>query len=139
MVFRIADNGDASAAGNHCLTFRNAFLGIVGAFGVNVRTQKKDKLFDVRCVEDGYSVHVSQRGQQFRAFVIRNSRPALALERACAGIGINGHNQLSAQLFGGLQVSDVAHVKKIKTAVGEDYLVSRGAPLPDLLRQFGGG
>jgi hypothetical protein len=30
------------------------------------------------------------------------------------------------------------HVKKIKTAVGQDNLVSGGAPLPDLLRQFGG-
>ena len=138
MVFRIANNGNASAAGNDYVTFRYAFSGVIRSLGMNVRTNKSDKIFYIRRIEDDYSVDVRQGGQQLRPLRFRHSWPAFAFESARTGIRVYGHNQFAAQLLGCPQIPDVPNMQQIKTAVGQDNPASCGAPLPDLLCQFGG-
>jgi hypothetical protein len=85
MVFWIAHNGDTSAAGNHHITFWHIFLGIVSALGMNVRAQQAYKLGNIRRVKDRDGINITERRQDFRAFIARHARPAFALEgpRTC--------------------------------------------------------
>jgi hypothetical protein len=138
VVFRIAHNGNPPATGNYYLAFGNIFLGIVGAFGVNVRPQQAYKLGDIRGVKDRNRINVTERRQNFRTLIARNARPAFAFESPGACVGIYGHNQPAAQLPGSAQITDVAHVKKIKASIGQDDLVSSRPPLPYLFCQFSG-
>ena len=136
MVFRIAHNSDTPAAGNHHAAFRYVFFGIVSAFGVNVRPQQTYKLGDIRSVKDRDRINITERRQNFRTFIAGNARPAFAFERPRACIRIYGYNQLAAQLFGCAQIADMPNVKKIKTSIRQDDLVSSRTPVPDLLCQF---
>jgi hypothetical protein len=124
VVFRIADNRNAAAACNHYVTLRHALSGIVSALGMNVRTQKTDETGDIGRIKDDYRVNICQGRQDLRALAFRNTRTAFTLECACAGIRINGYNQLAAKLLGCPQIADVAYVKKVETAVGQDDLLA---------------
>jgi len=138
VVFRIAYNGNPPATGNYYIPFRHILRGIVCAFGVNVRPQQAYKLGDIRGVKDRNRINVTERRQNFRALIARNARPAFTLESPGACVGIYGHNQPAAQLPGSAQITDMPYVKKVKTSVGQDDLVSSGAPLPYLFCQFSG-
>jgi len=133
MVFRVADNGNASAAGNHYLALRDAFFGVVGAFGVYVRANQPDKFADIQRIKNGYGVHVLQGSQHFSALLLGNARTSLALELAHAGIRVDGHNQLPTKVLGRVKIANMAHVQQVKTSVGEDDLLSASAPLEHLL------
>jgi hypothetical protein len=106
---------------------------------MNVRTQQTDETGNVGRIEDGYRVNIRQRRQNFRALAFGHARTAFTLECARAGVRINGHNQFAAKLLGGPQISDVAYVKKIETAIGQDDLLAGGAPLADQLCQLSRG
>ena len=138
MVFGIADDGHAAAAGDHDISFRHALNRIIRAFGVNVGAQKPDQVSDIGLIKDGDGVDIGQRGQQLSTLVVRDTRPALSLDPPRARIGVDGDDELSAQLLGGTQIAHMAYVKKIEAAVGQNDAVTRGAPLPDLLCQLGG-
>lgn len=86
MVFWIAHNGDPPAAGNHHIAFRHILLGIVSAFGVNVRTQQAYKLGDIRRIKERDCINVTERRQNLCTFVARDTWPAFAFERARACI-----------------------------------------------------
>lgn len=139
MVFRIADNRNPAAAGNHHVTLRHALSRIVSALGMNVRTQQTYKTGDIGRIEDRHCVNVRHRRQNFCALAFRHARTAFTLERARAGVRINGYNQFAAKLLGCSQIPDVAYVKKIETAVGQDDLLAGGAPLVDQFCQLSRG
>lgn len=86
MVFRIAYNGNATAASNHYVTLRHAFRGIVCSFGVNVRTQQAYKFGYIGRVKDGHCINITECCQNFRTFLARNAWPAFAFECTCAGV-----------------------------------------------------
>jgi len=85
MVFWITHNGDTATAGNHHIAFGHILLGIVSAFGMNVRAQQADKLGDIRSIKDRNGINVTERRQNFGAFITRYPRPTFALEgpRTC--------------------------------------------------------
>ena len=124
MVFRIADDRNPASAGKHYVALRHAFSGVISSLGMNVRTQETDKTGDIGRIEDDYRVNICQGPQDLRALAFRHTRTAFTLECAGAGIRINGHNQLAAELLGCPQIADVAYVKKVETAVGQDDLLA---------------
>src|SRR5579859_3922181 len=103
---------------------------------MNVRTQETDKAGHIGRIEDDYRVNICQGCQDLRALAFRHTRTALALECAGAGIRINGHNQLAAELLGCPQIADMAYMKKVKTAIGQDDLLAGRAPLANELCQI---
>ncbi len=86
MVFWIAHDGDTSAAGNHYIAFRHILLGIVSAFGVNIRTQQAYKLGDIQRIKERDRINVTERRQNFRTFIAGNARATFAFEGSCARI-----------------------------------------------------
>jgi hypothetical protein len=86
MVFGITHDGNTPAAGKHYIAFRHTLRGIVSAFGVNVRTQQTNQFGDIGRVKDGNRIHVTERCQNLRTFVARDTWPAFSLERARAGV-----------------------------------------------------
>jgi len=138
VVFGIADDGHAAAAGKHNVAFGHALSGIVRALGMNIGSQQANQLFDIQFIKDGYCIDVCERCQQLGALVIGDARPALSLDLACAGIRIDGYDQPSAQFLGGAQIAYMADVKEIEAAIGQDDPVTGGAPPLDLLCQFRG-
>jgi hypothetical protein len=138
VVFGIAHDGNTPAAGKHYIAFRHTLRGIVSAFGVNVRTQQANQFGDIGRVKDDNRIHVTERRQKLGTFIAWHAWPAFSLERARAGVRINGDDQPATQLLGGAQVTDMPDMKKIKASVGQDDLVSSRAPLLDLGRQLSG-
>jgi hypothetical protein len=137
MVLGVADNLHASAASQHCVTFRDSFRRVVGSLGMNVRADGANHVADIERIENDDGINIGQCGQDFRTFVFRNARTARALQGMRAGIRVYGHHQAAAQLFGGMQITHVANVEQIKTAVGENDFFALGSPLLRLLCELG--
>ena len=139
MIFRIPDNLNPAAAGNHRIPLRHSFPSVVSAFGMDVRTQETDQLTDVRRIEDGHRIHILQRGQYLSAFAGRSAWAAFALQGANTGIRIYGHDYAAAQLLGAVQVAYMANVQQIKAAIGKNDFVSGIAPALDAFDELGLG
>jgi hypothetical protein len=101
VVFGITHDGNTSAAGKHYIAFRHTLRSIVSAFGVNVRTQQANQFGDIGRVKDGNRIHVTERCQNLGTFIAWHAWPAFSLERARAGVRINGDDQPAPQLLGG--------------------------------------
>ena len=124
MVFGIANNLNATTAGDHDIALRNAFRGVVGAFGMYIGPQQADQLLYIRGIENSHRVHIFQRCQNFSPFLFRDTRTAFPFELAHAGIRIDRDNQLSAKIFCRAKIADMSDMQQIKAAIGEDNLIA---------------
>ena len=134
MVLGVADNFYPSAAGQHHVALRDAFRRVIRTFGMNVRTDGANEIADIELIENHHSVYVRQRGQNFSALILWNARTPRAFERARARIRVNSHHQPATKFLGRAQVTHMAYMEQIKTAVGENNLF---ALFPPLLREPG--
>ena len=105
---------------------------------MDIRAEQAHQLADIRRVENGDGINILQCRQDFSALLLFDSRAALAFQPAHAGIRIHGDNQFAAKLFGRAKIADMADVKQVKAAVGEDDFLSGGAPGADLFGEFTG-
>jgi hypothetical protein len=120
MIFGIADDGnfDAQTTGGSSLWHR--FGCVVGAFGVNVRAEVFEQRFDARFTEEEDVIDGAKRGHQEGAGVLIKNGAAGALQCADTRVSIDADNQEVAFAAGSFEITDVADVKSIKTAVGKN-------------------
>jgi hypothetical protein len=130
MVFGIADDRNASAAGEDYVPLGHSLCRIVRALGMNVRADQADQFANVGCIEDDHRIYIGKRGQNFRAFVLGDMRASAPFQLAHARVRVHGHHQLASQLLRSLQVAHMANMEYVKTSVGESDLLAGIAPLP---------
>jgi hypothetical protein len=135
MILRIADNFNSPTVLADGVAFRDRINCIVSAFRLHVRMNFMNESADIRFDENYHSVHVRKGSEEFGALFSRNERTAFTLERANGFIGVDGYDKPSAQLFGGMQVADMADMKKIETSIREDDRVPGAPPRPSLFQQ----
>ena len=128
MIFRIADDGHAPAAGDDYVSLRHTLCGVIRAFGVDVGAQNTDQIAYVESIKDDDHIYVSQSGQDFSAFMIGDARPSRTLQRTHTGVRVDRYHQPAAQFLGCAQVPYVAHMQQVKAAVAEDDLFAGIAP-----------
>jgi hypothetical protein len=133
MILAITHNRDPAAAGQDHIPLRYGVLGVVSAFGVDIGAQDLDQSADVRCIEDGYGIHILQGSQDLSPFNAGSAGAIFALEGANAGIGIYRHHDPAAQLFCPTQIANVADMQQIKASVRKNDLIAGRAPLLYLL------
>jgi len=120
MIFGIADDGDADAEASGDGAFGDGVGGVVGAFGVDVGAQFFQQFFHVWFRENHDVVHGAESGDEEGAGLFVEDGAARALERADAGIGIDGDDEEVAFGFGGGEIAGVADMERVEDAVGED-------------------
>src|SRR5207245_1762396 len=104
-------------------------------FCVNVRTQLFEQSFDIRFGEEHNVIHRPERGNDLGASIFIENRAACSLEVAYAGIGIHTDNEDVAYAASAFQITNVADVERIKTAVGEDDLLTLAPVFGDFRAQ----
>ena len=78
MIFRISDDCDLSAVGSYHVTFGYAFGRVIRAFGVNVRFESEQQLFDGGLVENRDVGYRFECRDDLGAFYCRQHWPARA-------------------------------------------------------------
>jgi hypothetical protein len=136
MIFRIADDFDASAALGDRITLWNRVGGVIGALGLNVRTNLADDGSHIELGENHDCVNVSQGGDNLGSLVRRHDGPAFAFERADRFIGIDGDDQPAAQRLRSAQVPHVADMQQIEVTIGQRDAFTGTAPLVYAPAQF---
>ena len=93
MVFGVADDGYADAEAGGDGAFGDGVGGVVRALGVDVGAQFFEQLFYIGLGENHNVVHGAESGNEYGAGLFVEDRAARALERADAGIGIDGDDE----------------------------------------------
>src|SRR5215469_1075422 len=135
VILRIADDGHANTEAARDFAFGDRVGGVVGAFGVDIRTQLLKQRFDRRLRKEDHIVDVAQSGDQLGTGELVEDRTAGPLELARTGVGIDGHDQNVALVFGSGQIAHVADVKRVKATVGQHNAL----PCPFQTDDFVGG
>ena len=129
MIFWIADDHDAPAAGFDFIAFRNAIFCVVGSLGVKVRPNLADDRANVLFRKDDDGIDIRKRGQNFCALIGGHNRPSLSLQTAHRIICVYGDHQLRADRMRRVQIADVPNVKDVETAVGQGNALASVSPL----------
>src|SRR5258707_9042744 len=119
---------DAAACCLHLFAADNLVSGPVATFDENVREQGGDDALRRQVVEDHDGVNTLQRGENLRAFTLRNHRAALAFELFHAGVAIQADDQRVAEAARALQAANVAGMQQIEAAVGEHHAAAIAFP-----------
>src|SRR3954471_12881420 len=96
----------------------------IGALDEDVGLKRGDDLEGRVFIEDHDAVDARKRAEELDAFVLWRDRPACALVHPNRTGRAPPHDQRIAELPCLLQVSDVAGMKQIEHAVGEDDLLT---------------
>ena len=136
MVLGIAHNFHSSAAGDHFVALGNGLGGVIGAFRMDVRADLANNRANIRFRENYHGIDIGQGGQNFCAFIGRHQGAPFTFQRADGSIGVDGHDQFPAQLFGGAQIAHMSDMQQIETAVCQSYGIAGAAPFRHLLLQF---
>src|SRR6266478_6067030 len=119
---------DAAARRLHFFAANNLVSRPVATLDENVGKQSGDDALRRQIVEDHDGVNALQRGENFRAFALRNHRAPLAFELIDAGVAVQADDERVAEAARLLQAADVARMQQIKAAVGEDDAASIAFP-----------
>lgn len=136
MVLKVAHNFHATAVGQHLVTFRNIIAGVVGAFGLHVRTDLANQCAHIGFLENYDCVYVRESCNNLGAFNGRHQRTAFALQLANGFVGIHRDNQLAPERFRSLQVTHMSDMQQIETTIGQNDLLTIATPLVDALPQL---
>ena len=82
-------------------------------------------------IKQEHIIHAFESGEDLRALGLRLERASFPFERRHAGVAVNPQYQYISKRPGFLQISDVADVEEIKTAVGKHDFPSCGAQRSD--------
>ena len=111
----------------------------VGALHQDVGQEGAYRLDRRRLVVDDDAVHRLEGEERLGALRLGHDRPALALEAADGGVGVEGHHQHVPLAPRGLEERDVAGVEEVEAAVREDDARPRGPPGVALAGEVGEG
>lgn len=93
---------------------------VIAAFDVDVGADGFEESDRAGFAENDHGVHAGQGGEDGGAVAFGDEGAVGAFELADGAVGIEADDQEVAELFGALEVADVAVVKEVETAVGGD-------------------
>ena len=135
MTFGIADNLYSTAILRDSITLGDRLRRVVGAFGLDIRTNLADDRLHIRFGKNYHCVHIRQSCHNLGALLRRHNWAAFSLESTHRFIGVNGDDELSAKLFRGSQVTHVTYMQKVKATVCQSNAFSGAPPFLDALAQ----
>ena len=124
MIFRIADNGHANSQAIGDRFLRNSFGGVVRAFGVHCRPQDVDHSGYIQFIKHHDMIYRPKGGYKSHAFILRQNRPALALQGSDRNIAVNRDDECVAQLSRAFQIPYMTHVQYVETTIRKDDALS---------------
>lgn len=136
MIFRIADYCHRTTITSYNVTLGHGLGRIVGTFRVYIRSEQEYQLLDRWLVKYRYGIHHSQSSDDLSSLVLGDIGPARAFQRSDLRVRIDGDDQRPAELPGTGQISNMAGMDQVKTAIGQQYPRARGAPLSREIRQL---
>ena len=119
MVFRITDDCDSSTITCHHVALWNRLGCVIGSFGLNIWMNLADDSANVGLRKDYDRIDSCESGEDFCALVLGHHRTLFAFECSHRIVGVYGNHELSAEFFGGLQITHMSDMQKIEAAVGE--------------------
>jgi len=117
---RPAGDGDPSAVSEDGLSFRDRLFRIIRAFGMDIRLQRHQDVFDVRLIKNSDKVHAGERGENISPLLLGKDGSSFAFELPDGRVAVEGHDQDVALFFGSLQIPDMAGMDQVEAAVGQD-------------------
>lgn len=89
--------------------------------------------------KENNGIDAGERGQDGGALFLRNQRTVWTLELANGGVAVEADDKEVAELFGALEVADVAKMQQIEATVGGDDTFAlaprRSGPASGLLQR----
>ena len=128
MILGIADDDDAASAGFDFIALRDGLGRVVRALGVKIGANLADDGANVFLWEYNDGVYVSQRRENFGAFIGGHDRASFPFQRAHGGVCVHGDNELASEFASRIEVADVADVQNVKAAVRECDSIAGTAP-----------
>ena len=129
MVFGIPDDLNAAAEFGHYVPLWHRLSRVVGTFGLDVGMKFADELANIGLGKYDNCIDVGESREDFGALVFGHVRASITLELTDRLIGIYCDDQLPAKFPRGFQISHVADVQNVETAVGKDDFLAGPAPL----------
>lgn len=97
----------------------------IPAFDQHIRQNLGDQTTGIRLIEEDDIIDAGQRRKHFSALLLRHDRPVRSLVQASHRlIGIDTDDEKIAEAPGGLQITSMADMHQIETAVGKDDTVA---------------
>jgi hypothetical protein len=119
-IARDNGNGDDTASGGFYFFAAYDLIACpVPAFNQNVRKQSRDHLARRECIENHYSIHAFERGENFGTLTLGQYGASGAFQLAHAGITIEARDQYISQRARLFEAADVPGMQQIETAVSE--------------------
>src|SRR5579859_533326 len=135
MILGIAHNGYADAETGGSCALRDSFGGVVGPFGVNVRTQVVEQSFDIGFVKKQHVIDGAQCGDQSGARRFRKNWAPGTFQSANTGVGVHGNHQDVTFAGSALEIADVADMQGVEATIGQDNFLAAAAVLREKLSQ----
>src|SRR5919201_2321608 len=127
MVLGGADNRNVPAIFLHYLTFGHSLGRIVGALGVDLGTQFAQERAHVWFGKYHDRIDGFERGNDLSAFCSRHARASFSFQVANRGVVVDGNHYTPTQRLGPAQITDMADMQHVETAVRQDDALP-GAP-----------
>jgi hypothetical protein len=111
---------DAAASGFDFLAADDLIAGPIATFDKHIGKESRDHFLRSGFVKDEYSIDTFETGEYFGALVLWYDRAPRTFERANTAVAVNADDQYIAKGACRFEAVDMARVKKIEAAVGED-------------------
>jgi hypothetical protein len=111
---------DATAGSFDFFTANNLIAGPVATLDEYVGKKSGDDGARSGFVKDEDRVDAFEAGEDFGALVLRDDRAAGSFEGAHPVVAVDANDEEIAEGAGGFEAADVARMKKIEAAIGED-------------------
>ncbi len=89
---------------------------------MDIRTKDLEKTVDGRIIEDHDVIDTCKRSDHYCPVCFTLQRSTLTFQHVNRAVAVDSDNEEISQGPGTLEIADMAHMDKIKTAVGQDHL-----------------
>jgi hypothetical protein len=124
MVFWVADDGDTDAETSGGGALGNGLQRVIGSFGMDVRAKIFEERLDTRFTKEDDVIHGAKRSDEKSSCIFIKDGTAEAFQSADAQIRVHSHDENVPFEAGAFEIADVADVKRIEAAVGENDLMA---------------
>src|ERR1044072_7017026 len=119
MIFRVANDRDLAAVRAYHVAFRYGFSCVICAFGMNIRFESEQQLFNCRLIEN------RDVSNNLGAVWRRQDGPARSFLNRDLFVRVDADDKYIAQLASAREITNVAYMKDVETAISKNDSSSR--------------
>jgi hypothetical protein len=98
----------------------SGLLGPIPSFDEDMRLKRRDEFERGLFIKYGYVIHTFKAREDFRPLLLRKDGSFRTFQALNRTITVYPHDQYITEGFGFFQITDMAEMKKVETAIGED-------------------